>query len=67
MTNQHMRPANLAQTAIAGVTAEAARRLLAGWAPKLLRELYERDVRRPLCLPGLSGKLLSAWPTYAAS
>ena len=23
------------------------------WAPKLLRELYERDVRRPYCPPAL--------------
>lgn len=27
--------------------------MLAEWAPKLLRELYERDVRRPYCPPAL--------------
>ena len=37
----------------AGMSSSAARRLLGEWAPKLLRELYERDVRRPYCPPAL--------------
>lgn len=53
MHGQLMQPADHEQSATAGVTAEAARRLLAEWAPKLLRELYERDVRRPFCPPAL--------------
>ena len=28
---------------------QAARRMLSEWAPRLLRELYERDVRRSYC------------------
>jgi ubiquitin-protein ligase E3 C len=27
--------------------------MLAEWAPRLLRDLYERDVRRPYCPPAL--------------
>ena len=53
MHGRHTLPADLEQTMLTGVTAEAARRLLAERAPKLLRELYERDVRRPFCPPAL--------------
>ncbi|GFR45588.1 hypothetical protein Agub_g6983 [Astrephomene gubernaculifera] len=34
-----------------GATSHPAYALLSEWAPKLLRELYERDVRRPYCQP----------------
>ena len=33
----------------AGPAASEARGMLTMWAPKLLRELYERDIRRPFC------------------
>jgi len=33
----------------AGIDSSTTRRMLSEWAPKLLRELYERDVRRPYC------------------
>ena len=36
-----------------GISSTAARSLLGEWAPNLLRELYERDVRRPYCPPAL--------------
>ena len=36
-----------------GFDAAGARAMLGAWAPRLLREMYERDVRRPYCPPAL--------------
>jgi hypothetical protein len=36
-----------------GFNAAAAGKLLSAWAPRLLRELYERDVRQRFCPPAL--------------
>ena len=36
-----------------GIDSSTAGRMLGEWAPRLLRELYERDVRRPYCPPAL--------------
>ncbi|CAL8465528.1 g5064 [Coccomyxa elongata] len=52
-------PAKIAQAATQnaspypGFDAAGARAMLAAWAPRLLRQMYERDVRRAYCPPAL--------------